>query len=86
MKQKFFIIFSQLGEDRNTPNQLSLPLASPQKSAPQAGLFCRKPQIANIPGASIKEKNRYRVQPGDVLLGARLDIDAALKLAKGGKL
>jgi hypothetical protein len=45
----------------------------------------RKPQISSVPGISPKERNRYRVTLGNQVLGDRLTLDEALKLAKGGE-
>lgn len=42
----------------------------------------RKAQISSIPGVSLKERNRYRVVIGDAILGDKLTLDEALKLAK----
>jgi hypothetical protein len=61
-------------------HQLCLPSELPEIH----GAKPRKPQISSIPGASIKEKNRYRVLLGDQILGDHLTLDEALKLAKGG--
>ena len=44
-----------------------------------------KPQISSILGVSPRERDRYRVVLGDRILGDRLNLDEALKLAKGGK-
>ncbi len=84
MKSEALTILSQLREEGNFPHQLSLPLVAPQKPAQQAELFSRKPQISSIPGASPKEKNRYRVTLGDEVIGNRLDLDEAIKVAKFG--
>jgi hypothetical protein len=43
-----------------------------------------KPQISSIPGTSPKTRNRYRVIAGERILGHKLTLDQALKLAKGG--
>jgi hypothetical protein len=67
------------------PKQLNI-WESPQSTAPEASLFHRnRPQIVSIPGVSPKEQHRYRVKAGDEVLGDRLTLDEALKLAKGGK-
>jgi hypothetical protein len=58
---------------------------SPQSPVPEAGLFRHKPQIVSAPGVSPKERSRYRVTLGGEVLGDRLTLDEALKLAKGGK-
>jgi hypothetical protein len=84
MNKKSFTIFSQSGEEGNFPDQLTLPLVASQKPAQQANLFSRKPQISSVPEISPRERNRYRVLLGDRILGDRLTIDEALKLAKGG--
>jgi hypothetical protein len=44
-----------------------------------------KPQILSIPGISPRERDRYRVMLGGEILGERLTLDEALKLAKGGE-
>lgn len=78
--KKSFIIFSQLNsdsKDENPSHELSLPLASLHKQ--------RKPQISSIPGTSPKQRDRYRVVLGGEILGEKLTIDEALKLAKGGE-
>jgi len=62
------------------PKQLTI-WESPQNPAPSAKLFCRKPQIASIPGASHKELHRYRVILGSEVLGDRLTLDEAIALA-----
>jgi hypothetical protein len=74
--KKSFIIFSQLREDLHPPEQVVSFLASQKQ---------QKPQISSIPGIPPKERNRYRVMLGDEILGNRLTLDEALKLAKGGK-
>lgn len=57
--------------------QLSLPLALDRNQ--------QKPQISSIPETSPKQRNRYRVMLGDVVLGDFLTIDQAINLAaKGG--
>ncbi len=43
----------------------------------------QKPQISSIPGVSAKEKNRYRVTLGGVILGAQLTSQEAYLLAQG---
>jgi hypothetical protein len=43
----------------------------------------QKPQISSIPGISPKQRDRYQVLIGDVVLGAHLSLDDALKLAQG---
>jgi hypothetical protein len=60
------------------PQQLCLPLESPYTKP-------KKAQISSIPGVSPKERNRYRVMLGDVILGDHLSLDEAIKVAKGGK-
>lgn len=40
-----------------------------------------KPQIASIPGVSLKDRNRYRVVLKGEILGDRLTIDQAIALA-----
>jgi hypothetical protein len=40
-----------------------------------------KPQIASIPGASLKERHRYRVTSGGEVLGDFLTLDEAIALA-----
>jgi hypothetical protein len=77
MESKAFTIFSYLRSEGNAPHQLSLPLV-----VPQSELFPRKPQIVSVPGILPKERDRYRVVLGDRILGDRLDLDEALKLAK----
>jgi hypothetical protein len=57
---------------------------SSQKPASQSELFSRKPQISSIPGISPRERNRYRVTLGDKVIGDRLDLDEAIKVAKFG--
>jgi hypothetical protein len=57
---------------------------SPQNPVPEAGLFRQKPQIVSTPGVCPKERCRYRVVLGAEVLGDQLNLDAALKLAKGG--
>lgn len=44
----------------------------------------QKPQITSVPGASIRERDRYRVVVGGEILGDWLNIDQAIKLAKRG--
>ena len=44
-----------------------------------------KAQISSIPGASPKERNRYRVTIGTRILGDRLTADQAQRLAQGGE-
>lgn len=45
-----------------------------------------KPQIVSIPGASPKQRDRYRVVLGERILADKLTLDEALKVAKrGGK-
>jgi hypothetical protein len=71
--------------------QLCLPLDTLQKSSTteiQSNSPCTKPkkaQISSISGISPRERNRYRVLLGDRILGDRLTIDEALKLAKRGR-
>jgi len=48
-------------------------------------LISKKPQIVSIPGASVKEENRYRVTLAGEILGDCLTIEQALKLAGGAK-
>lgn len=67
---------------KDTSKQLTI-WKSPQ--SPEARLFRHKPQIVSILGICPKEKNRYRVVLGGELLGERLTLDEALKLAKGGE-
>lgn len=60
------------------------------RSARQLELFPlplkrQKPQITSVPGASIKERDRYRVSLGAVILGDKLTLDEAVKLAKRGE-
>lgn len=43
------------------------------------------PQISSIPGISPKQRDRYRVTLGSQVLGDRLTIDEAIKLANGGE-
>jgi hypothetical protein len=45
----------------------------------------QKPQIASIPGISPKGRNRYRVIAGERILGDKLSLDQAVKLAKRGE-
>lgn len=45
----------------------------------------QKPQILSIPGASPKERNRYRVLLGEKVLGDRLTAQEAQRLANGGE-
>jgi hypothetical protein len=47
-------------------------------------LFAQRPQIASVPGASRKERQRYRVLFGKQILGDRLSLGEALKMAQGG--
>jgi hypothetical protein len=69
---------------RLSPKQLNL--WEPQQSpVPEVGLFRHKPQIVSTPGICPKERCRYRVVLGGEVLGDRLTLDEALKLAKGGK-
>ena len=77
-------------EERNAsrssqkPKQLNI-WESPQSTAPESRLFRHnKPQIVSIPGISPKEQHRYRVKAGDEVLGDRLTLDEALRLAEGG--
>jgi hypothetical protein len=73
---KSFIILSQLKKNCKNDNhshQLALSLELRQK-----------PQISSIPGVSPKQRDRYRVVMGDRILGDRLTLDEALKLAQGG--
>jgi len=75
--KKDFIILSQSHRFIETDNhyhQLAIPLELPQK-----------PQISSISGISPKEPHRYRVMLGGEILGERLTLDEALKLAKGGE-
>jgi hypothetical protein len=45
-----------------------------------------KPQIKSVPGASVKERDRYRVMLGDKILRDKLTLDEALRVVKrGGK-
>lgn len=44
----------------------------------------QKAQISSIPGASPKNRHRYRVTLGDRILGDRLTLDEALELARRG--
>ncbi len=44
----------------------------------------QKPQISSIPGIPARERHRYRVTLNGKILGDKLTIDEALKLA-GGK-
>ena len=44
-----------------------------------------KPQISSIPGISVTERRRYRVIAGERILGDRLTLEEALKLAKRGE-
>lgn len=46
-------------------------------------LISWKPQIASIPGISIREKNRYRIVIGDVILDDYLSLEQALELLGG---
>jgi len=48
-------------------------------------LISQKPQIASIPGMSIREKNRYRVTLAGEILGDYLTIEQALQLVGGVK-
>ena len=48
-------------------------------------LISKKPQIVSIPGASVKEKNRYRVVLAGEVFGDCLTIEQALKIAGGAK-
>jgi hypothetical protein len=84
MIEKSPLILAQLNSDSKNDNhshRLALPLASPQKPE----IFRQKAQIVSIPGISPKERDRYHVLFGDRILGERLTLDEALKLAKGGK-
>jgi hypothetical protein len=63
---------------------------SPQQldlfAAPDTGLQLKaKPQISSIPGVSPKDSKRYRVKLGHKILGDRLCLDEALKIAKRGE-
>lgn len=51
---------------------------------PEQGIFQKrqKPQISCIPGISPKEQNRYRVSLDNKILGDRLSLQQALKLAE----
>lgn len=44
----------------------------------------QKPQISSVPGTSVKQRNRYRVLLGEKVLGDRLTLNEALKVAKRG--
>jgi len=44
-----------------------------------------KPQILSIPGVFPKQRDRYRVVLRGEILGDRLTLDQALKLANGGE-
>jgi hypothetical protein len=55
-----------------------------EQSTPILGKKKQKPQISSIPGISPRERDRYRVVMGDRILGDRLTLDEALKLAQGG--
>jgi hypothetical protein len=66
------------------PKQLTI-WESPQTPVSEVGLFRHKPQIVSTPGVCPKERSRYRVVLGGEVLGERLSLDEALKLAKGGK-
>lgn len=44
----------------------------------------QRPQIKSVPGASPKQRDRYRVMIGDKILGDQLTLDEALQLAKRG--
>jgi hypothetical protein len=46
-------------------------------------LFPSKPQISSTPGASPKQRDRYRVLLGEQVLGDNLTLDEALSIAKG---
>ena len=48
-------------------------------------LISKKPQIESIPGASVKEKNRYRVVLSGEIVSDDLTIEQALELAGGAK-
>jgi hypothetical protein len=83
-----------IGESAKSPEiknefawETSQPLNSSdsQPKAPQLQMFTKKAQISTIPGMSSKERNKYCVKLGDAVLGERLTLDEALKLAKGGK-
>jgi hypothetical protein len=56
-----------------------------QTPVPLAKFFHHKPQIVSIPGVSPKDRFRYRVILGNQILGTKLTLDEALKVAKGGK-
>jgi hypothetical protein len=58
--------------------------AAPQKTGGGRLSKPPKPQISSIPGLSPKERRRYRVMLGDVILGDLLTIDEALELVRGG--
>jgi hypothetical protein len=78
-----FVILSQLNSNHKNNNhsqQLALPLELPQKPK----IFRQKAQIKSSPGISPRERDRYRVLMGDRILGDRLNLDEALKLAKEG--
>jgi hypothetical protein len=80
MKKKSFIILSQSQENSKNDNhsqQLTLPLASPQKPE----IFRKKAQITSSPGVLPKQRDRYRVIVGTRVLGDFLNIDEALLLA-----
>jgi hypothetical protein len=63
----------------SSSDSLGLPPHSKGKSQK---LFSPKPQITSIPGASPKQRERYRVALGDEILGDFLNLDAAIELAK----
>lgn len=84
MNQKLSTILSHSEKNhqsvRQSPQQLEL------FAAPNTGLVLKtKPQIVSIPGISLKELHRYRVTLGSRILGDRLTLDEALKLAKRGE-
>jgi hypothetical protein len=63
----------------------SIPQNSPAKGR-QLELFTfkgkrHKPQISSVPGISPKQRDRYRVLVGNVVLGDRLTLDEAIALA-----
>lgn len=70
------------GKSAQAPNS-----SRSQPEARQIHIFSKtsKPQIATTPGLSPKERNRYRVIFGTEILGDKLSLDEALKLAKRGK-
>jgi hypothetical protein len=78
MKEIAYAIVPQKAQSAQA-HQLTLDLCLPPHGARP------KPQISSIPGVSPKQRNRYCVSLGTQILGDRLTIDEAIKLAKRGE-